>query len=93
MSTAANILAFILIGATAISFFYKIHLQIRILNPGKKGSLVEFAFRLPSIIDFLPMQIKYKPAGEIELRKRANKALAVFYICVICLFLLPLIMQ
>ncbi|HVU57372.1 MAG TPA: hypothetical protein VHD83_20055 [Puia sp.] len=93
MSTIATIMAIILGILAMIALFYKIHLQIRILDPGKKGSLSDLAFRLPSIIDLLPMRIKYKPPGEIELRKRANKALAVFYICLICVLLLSLIME
>jgi len=93
MSTLATIIFFTLLITAGIAFFYKIHLQIRILDSGKKGSIWDFAFRLPSIIDFLPMRIMYKPPGEIELRKRANKALAVFYICVVSIFLLSLIIK
>jgi len=87
-----TIIVLTLMITAAAAFFYKIHLQIRILNPGKKGSLVDFAFRLPTILDWLPMRIKYKPPEEIELRKRANKALAIFYICIICILLLSTFM-
>jgi len=36
MSTLATIIFFILLITAGIAFFYKIHLQIRILDSGKK---------------------------------------------------------
>lgn len=43
--------------------------------------------------DFLPMSVKFKCPEEIQLRKRANLALAIFYICIVCGLLLSIITE
>jgi hypothetical protein len=91
MSILTTILFFVLLITGLLCFFYKIYLQIIIKDPSKKGSYSSVVLRLVYITDFLPLSLKYKNEEEIKLRKRANKALAVFYLCLICIFILAAI--
>ena len=74
---------------------YKIYLQTRIKNSEKDriGLFKTFAFSLNTISYFLPMSVKYKDVAETKLRRKANKALALFYITFVCILLLSLIMK
>ena len=71
-----------------MGFFYKIYLQIIIRDPAKKGKYYHVVLRLVFLTDFLPLRVKYKKGEELALRKKANKALALFYINIILCFLL-----
>ena len=93
MSTATTIFLFFFAIIGLGSFAYKIYLQQMIKNPGKKGSLLGFATQMVIIIYFLPMSVKYKNPEETKLRKRANMALAIFYICLGCEFLLSILTE
>jgi hypothetical protein len=74
---------------------YKIYLQNGIKNPEKKGVGLfrTFAFSLDLINYFLPMSVKYKDAAETLRRRKANKALVLFYVCFVCILLLSLVMD
>jgi hypothetical protein len=63
-----------------MGLLYKIYLQNVIKDPSRKGKHLHVVFRLFFITDLLPLRIKYKTGEELALRKRANKALAIFYI-------------
>ena len=91
MSTATTILLLFFAVIGLGSFAYKIYLQLIIKDPDKKGSLFRFATQIVIITYFLPMSIKYKSPEETNLRKRANIALAIFYISLGCEFLLSII--
>ena len=95
MSTMSTIIFFVLLSIAAGSMSYKIYLQTGLKNPGKGGYDLykKFAFQLNIITYFLPMSVKYKDAAETIRRKRANKALAVFYICFVCILFLSLVMN
>lgn len=89
------ILFFVLLFIAGGAMFYKIYLQTGIKNPGKKGAglFQTFAVNLNVITYFLPMSVKYKDPEETRRRKKANKALAVFYISFVCILLLSLVMK
>jgi hypothetical protein len=73
------VLVFIFSAVAVISIRYKISMRIKITNPNSKYSFSN----LPSITDLFPMAIKYKPLSEIKIRKKANTALVIFYLCFI----------
>ena len=95
MSTLFLILFFALLITAGGALVYKIYLQMGIKNPGKKGAglFQSFAVNLNVITYFLPMSVKYKSPEETERRKKANRALAVFYISFVCILLLSLVMK
>jgi len=78
----------VLLVIASTSFFYKIYLHTKIVNPAKRYSLFS---RIYDITDFLPMRTKYRPENEIKMRKKANFFLAIFYLCFILTLLLSLI--
>lgn len=95
MSTISTIIFFVLLSIAGGSMAYKIYLQTAIKNPEKDriGLFQTFAFSLNTITCFLPMSVKYKDVAETKLRKKANKALALFYITFVCILLLSQIMK
>jgi hypothetical protein len=80
MGSLLQVLILILMLTGVMGFFCKIYFQIISKDPSKKRKYYHVVFRLVYITDFLPLRIKYKQGEELALRKKANKALAVFYI-------------
>jgi hypothetical protein len=91
MTTITTILFFILLSIGLSSFFYKIYLQVIINDPSKKGYYSSAVLRFVYITDFLPLSVKYKSPEETKLRKKANRALTIFYLCIILILVLSLI--
>jgi len=79
MNALVQTAIFILLVVGMMGFFYKIYLQIVIKDPTKKGKYYYVVLRLIYVTDFFPLRIKYKKGEELQLRKTANRALAVFY--------------
>jgi len=75
-----TIITLLIIGGI-LAFFVKIYFQIIIKDPTKKGKYYFVVLRLIYITDFLPMRIRYKQGEELQLRKKANRALVTFYAC------------
>ena len=74
----------ILISITILSIQYKIYLRAKIDNPEKRF----FPPDIPYPTDFLPLKISNAKSIDLELVKKANIALAVFYISGITCFVL-----
>jgi hypothetical protein len=91
MGTTTTLLFFVILITGLIAFFYKTYLQIIIKDPSKKGSFSSIVLRFVYPTDFLPMSVKYKNGEELKLRKKANKALTVFYISIISILILAAI--
>lgn len=79
MHSLLQIVIFILIVTGMTAHFYKKYLQIIIKDLAKKGKYYYAVLRLIYVTDFLPMRIRYIRDEELDLRKRANKALIIFY--------------
>ena len=75
-----KVLIFILILTSLVSFFYKIYLQLLIKNPEGKISFLSIFIRFYNLADLLPMSTKSNDTRERTLRKKANIALATFYL-------------
>jgi predicted permease len=86
-----KILASILTVISLVSIFYKIYLQVIIKNPKKKGSFFSVFIRFPTIMDILPLSLEPNNSEENRMRKKANKALAIFYLGFILIILISLI--
>jgi hypothetical protein len=86
-----KILIFALIPTTLVSFFYKIYFQIRIKNPEKPVSFFSIFIRFYYLTDLLPLSMKSHDIKEKRLRKRANIALAIFYLCFISIQVISII--
>jgi hypothetical protein len=83
-----NIIVYILTTLAAASFFYKIFIQIKIKNPGKKIGFFSIVFRFYTLMDFIPLRISGKNLIERSLRKRANIAIYISYGCIVLALLL-----
>ena len=79
-----------LIIIAAISFFYKIYIQMKIKNPQKQNSIFSIVFRFYSITDLLPLKRNLRDTEEQKLRTKANISLIIFYLCFVAVQLISL---
>ena len=78
------ILFALFIGATCYSFQYKVKMRIKISK--ENGTFSPIIGNFFYLTDVLPMRLNNVPTEEIEKRKKANRAIYIFYFSIVACF-------